>query len=155
EIDLICVNHPRSTTRVRCSNCDSPICVQCMQESAVGMKCPDCARVEYRRASGGKRRYAAGAIGLVAAALLGAATVIMFGRLNFLVAIVLGIAVGAVVKRIGRGLPGLGGAAASATICGLALGLLALGAPPGLLMNPAFLIPGLIATASAGFTASR
>ncbi|HEX2053629.1 MAG TPA: hypothetical protein VHJ78_07900 [Actinomycetota bacterium] len=154
EAELTCINHPRSSTRVRCSNCNSPICVRCMHESAVGMKCPSCARVEYRD-PGARRRYAAGAAGLVAAAVLGAGAAMLLGRLNFLVAIVLGVAVGAVVKKVGAGRPRLGGTAAAATGCGIALGLLALGAPFSLLFNPAFLFPALLGAGAAGLVAGR
>ncbi len=125
-----------------------------MHETPVGMKCPNCARVEYRH-PGGRRRYAAGAAGLVAAGLLGAAAVMVLGRLNFLVAIVLGAAVGVVVRKVGRGRAGLGGTAAAAAICGLALGILALGAPFPLLFSPLFLIPAAIAAGCAALVASR
>lgn len=154
DVELTCVNHPRAATRVRCSNCDRPICVRCMNESAVGMKCPECARVQYRDPQA-KRRYAAGAAGLVAAALLTAGVAMMLGRLGFLTAVLLGVAVGAVVKKVGAGRPGMGGTAGAAAICGVAMGLLALGAPFALLFTPSFLIPGAIAAGSAGLMASR
>ena len=154
ETELECVNHPRSATRVRCSSCDSPICVKCMNETPVGMKCPRCARVEYQK-RGDRRRYAAGAAGLISAGALGAVTVIGLGNLNFLVAILLGIVTGAVVRKVGRGRAGLGGTAALAAVFGLALGLLALGAPISLLFSPFFLIPGAVAAGSAALVASR
>lgn len=125
-----------------------------MTETPVGMKCPTCARVQYRKQSS-RRRYAAGIAGLAAAGLLGAASVMLLGRMNFLVAILLGVATGAVVKKVGRARAGLGGTAALAAVCGLALGLLALGAPVPLLFSPFFLIPGLIAAGSAALIASR
>lgn len=149
--DVTCVNHPRVATRVRCSACDDPICVDCMQQSAVGMKCPSCAKVQYRR-PGGKRRWMAGATGLALAAAAGFFT---GGRLGFLGAIVVGVLIGATVRTVGRKLPGIGGAAAAATICGLAMGLLALGAPIGYLLSPAFLFPGGMAALAAAFTAGR
>ena len=42
---MYCVNHPSVETRVTCSNCDDPICPDCMVFTPVGAKCPDCARV--------------------------------------------------------------------------------------------------------------
>src|ERR687892_1791588 len=39
-----CVNHPKVETRLTCSNCGDPICTRCMVATAVGQKCPRCAR---------------------------------------------------------------------------------------------------------------
>ena len=39
-----CYRHPRRETGLRCSDCDRPICVDCSIDSAVGQKCPECAR---------------------------------------------------------------------------------------------------------------
>jgi hypothetical protein len=155
DTELTCVNHPRSTTLVRCSNCNSPICVKCMQETPVGMKCPNCARVEFGKPKDIRRRYAAGASGLAAAAALGAAVVPMLGRFSPLIGVVVGLVVGAVVRSIGRRRAGLGGIAATATACGLALGFLVLGAPFPYLLSAPFLFPTLISAAAAGFVASR
>jgi hypothetical protein len=40
-----CVNHPQVETRVTCSACGDPICPDCMVYTAVGAKCPTCARM--------------------------------------------------------------------------------------------------------------
>lgn len=42
---MYCVNHPSVETRVTCSNCDKPVCPDCMVFTPVGAKCPECARV--------------------------------------------------------------------------------------------------------------
>lgn len=125
-----------------------------MHETPVGMKCPDCARVEFRK-SGGRRQYAAGAAGLLAATLIGYGAFSALGRVSFLVAIVLGAATGFVVQKAGNRRRGLGGTAALAAICGLAMAALALGAVPGFLASPMFLIPGGVAAAAAAFMATR
>jgi len=39
-----CYRHPDRETRVACSNCDRPICPECMTPSPVGMRCPECSR---------------------------------------------------------------------------------------------------------------
>ena len=39
-----CYRHPRRETGVRCSNCERPICPDCMTSTPVGMRCPECAR---------------------------------------------------------------------------------------------------------------
>lgn len=41
---LYCLRHPRTETRLRCASCGVPICVRCMVQTEVGMKCPDCVR---------------------------------------------------------------------------------------------------------------
>ena len=40
----ICYRHPNRETGVRCSNCERPICPDCMTSTPVGMRCPECAR---------------------------------------------------------------------------------------------------------------
>jgi hypothetical protein len=40
----VCYRHPGRETAVSCSNCDRPICPDCMVYSPVGIKCPECAR---------------------------------------------------------------------------------------------------------------
>ena len=43
-----CYRHPDRATRLSCSTCDKPICVDCSRDAAVGQKCPECARPEGR-----------------------------------------------------------------------------------------------------------
>ena len=44
----VCYRHPDRTTRLACSNCGRPICVECSRDAAVGQKCPDCSAPEGR-----------------------------------------------------------------------------------------------------------
>ena len=39
-----CYRHSNRETGVRCSNCERPICPDCMTSTQVGMRCPECAR---------------------------------------------------------------------------------------------------------------
>ncbi len=39
-----CYRHPGRETGVSCSNCERPICPDCMTTTPVGMRCPECAR---------------------------------------------------------------------------------------------------------------
>ena len=39
-----CYRHPSRETGVSCSNCDRPICPDCMTSTSVGMRCPECAK---------------------------------------------------------------------------------------------------------------
>lgn len=43
-----CYRHPDRPTRLACSTCGRPICVECSRDAAVGQKCPDCAAPEGR-----------------------------------------------------------------------------------------------------------
>jgi membrane associated rhomboid family serine protease len=38
-----CYRHPDRETRISCSSCERPICVECMRTASVGQKCPECA----------------------------------------------------------------------------------------------------------------
>lgn len=44
----VCYRHPDRPTRLRCSKCDRPICVECSHDAAVGQKCPECAKPHGR-----------------------------------------------------------------------------------------------------------
>lgn len=39
----VCYRHPDRPTRVSCTSCERPICVECMHSASVGQKCPECA----------------------------------------------------------------------------------------------------------------
>jgi membrane associated rhomboid family serine protease len=39
----VCYRHPNRETNVACSRCGRPICPECMHDSPVGMRCPECA----------------------------------------------------------------------------------------------------------------
>lgn len=39
-----CSRHPQTETRLRCTECESPICPKCMVMYEVGFKCPGCAK---------------------------------------------------------------------------------------------------------------
>ena len=39
----VCYRHPNRETKVQCSCCGRPICPECMYDSPVGMRCPECA----------------------------------------------------------------------------------------------------------------
>ena len=40
-----CARHPKNETKIRCGRCEETICPDCLVHSPVGMRCPDCARV--------------------------------------------------------------------------------------------------------------
>lgn len=39
-----CYRHPDRETGLRCTQCDNPICADCVRPAAVGQLCPECAR---------------------------------------------------------------------------------------------------------------
>lgn len=127
-----------------------------MRESAVGMKCPSCARPELRARIGETRRWLAGLAGLGTAALAGVLlTLVRLPFLGLLMPVLAGLVVGWVVRKTGRRRAGLGGAAMVATVCGLPLGALAIGVPFGSLLSGGFLIACALAAVCAGFVAGR
>lgn len=40
---VYCYRHPDRATRLSCTECGRPICVECSRDAAVGQKCPECA----------------------------------------------------------------------------------------------------------------
>jgi membrane associated rhomboid family serine protease len=57
----VCYRHPNRETGVSCSNCGRPICHDCMNFVAVGIKCPECAGSPSRpRATARRVRTSAG-----------------------------------------------------------------------------------------------
>ena len=53
-----CYRHPGTETAVKCSNCDRPICPECMVFAAVGIKCPECAEQPAQVKKAAKRTRA-------------------------------------------------------------------------------------------------
>lgn len=43
-----CYRHPDRVTRLSCTECGRPICVECSRDAAVGQKCPECAAPQGR-----------------------------------------------------------------------------------------------------------
>lgn len=43
-----CYRHPDRETRLACSNCERPVCVECARQAPVGQKCPECANPRGR-----------------------------------------------------------------------------------------------------------
>lgn len=41
--ETVCYRHKSRQTAVRCSNCERPICADCMRSTPVGFRCPECA----------------------------------------------------------------------------------------------------------------
>ncbi len=103
-----CQQHPSVETRLRCANCDTPICPRCATDAPVGMRCPDCARP---RRDGGLRRRpdqvarAAGVAvlgALVGGVVMGGVQVLLrFGGL--IAAYLVGLLLGRRVRRAARG----------------------------------------------------
>jgi predicted lipid-binding transport protein (Tim44 family) len=150
-----CVNHPGVETRLTCSNCGNPICTRCMVTTAVGQKCPSCAR-QPRAAKGtpppSQVARAFGA-GLAAAVAGGFLLLLLPFRGGILLAAVYGYLVGAAVRWAARRRihTQLGVAAAAAVVVGLGAVVALLGgaplAPQWLLL---YLVGGGVAFARAG-----
>lgn len=158
--ELFCINHPKRTTRIRCSSCDSPICVKCMRQSSVGMKCPVCASPPRRARMLGKPRHyiLGGSAGLLSAALAGAllfrARIGFFGLFG---SIILGFLVSSVVVRASAGQhhSGIQIAAGVCTAAGLAAGAVVAGLPVAALSRGPFVLSLLVAAGAAAFFAGR
>jgi len=104
---LRCARHPSVETYVSCSDCGKPICPDCMVQSAVGIKCRDCARLPRSARVALRPDRAARAIGaaFVGGGLIGTLLAYLgttgIGFLSFLVAYGVGVAMGRLVLRAG------------------------------------------------------
>jgi hypothetical protein len=152
-----CYRHPDRQTALRCSNCDRPICVDCVVQGPVGIKCPDCARTS--RAARGVVPTAKLVRGIVASAALAlvlgvALTIVHIPFLGIILAYAAGSAVGEVARRASGGYrdPMLGRAAALACVVGLLL-LPGLAIASGSSVNLQGLVWELIAAAFAAYAA--
>lgn len=127
-----CYRHSDRQTALRCKDCDRPICVDCAVQGAVGIKCPDCARVS--RAARGVVPTARLARGIVAGAAVALVLGVLLTSINLpFVGIILawlaGIGIGEATRRASGGYrdPLLARVAVVAALVGfLALPLLAL-----------------------------
>lgn len=155
-----CVNHPREATRVSCSACGAPICPRCMRPSAVGQKCPDCARAPRSARTLGKPLHYVRAIGAgLPAAIVGGLVlveviaIVRFGLI--ILSALLGFVIGRVVAWGAKGQtqPPFPAVAVGCAVGGIAIGI-ALRVPLAAFAGPNGLWFAL-ALAAAGWFAVR
>jgi hypothetical protein len=102
---LYCYNHPRRETGLRCTNCDRPICAECVRPAAVGQLCPECAKARrptnYKVSAGSLAISAAVALffGLVASIAAGLA-LSLIGFFSLYLAIFIGPMAGELLVRL-------------------------------------------------------
>jgi hypothetical protein len=128
-----CVNHPKVETRLTCSSCGDPICPRCMVATAVGQKCPRCARQSGRAKGTPEPALLARGFGVgLAAAVAGGFLLLAVPFASLLVSLLYGFLVGLAVSRAvhRRTHARLGLAAAAAVVVGLSLVVLLLGGNP-------------------------
>jgi hypothetical protein len=128
-----CVNHPKVETRLTCSSCGDPICTRCMVATAVGQKCPRCARQSGRAKGNPEPQLLARAFGAgLAVAALGGLLLLAVPFAGLLLALAHGFVVGAAVRWAARRRTHtwLGVAAAVAVLVGLGGLVLVLGGNP-------------------------
>jgi hypothetical protein len=98
-----CVNHPKVETRLTCSNCGDPICTRCMVTTAVGQKCPRCAKQSGRAKGNPEPQLLARAFGAgLAVATAAGILLVVTPFAGFLLAIAHGFVVGAAVRWAAR-----------------------------------------------------
>jgi predicted RNA-binding Zn-ribbon protein involved in translation (DUF1610 family) len=121
-----CARHPDAETLLTCVTCGTPICPDCMIETPVGMKCPECGRAPvpavYRigPAPLAWAMLASLALGTAAGALA-LALRLGIGLFLILLALPAGALVGAAAGRAAGGKRGPALAAAAAGACAVGL----------------------------------
>jgi hypothetical protein len=148
-----CVNHPKVETRLTCSSCGDPICPRCMVATAVGQKCPRCARQSGRAKGNPDAALLARAFGVgLAVAAGGGLVLLLVSVASLLLAAAHGFLVGAAVRWAARRRTHnrLGLVAAAAVVVGVGGVVLLLGGNPfAVRLLLAYAISGGIAFARA------
>ncbi len=151
-----CYRHPKRETRVTCATCGRPICTECMRQTAVGIKCPEDARLPRSARTGVMKpnqilkTLLAGAGVAVAGIPVAYVLLSLTGILTFLLAIAAGYGAGTLVFRVGgrNGGPLAVGTSVVATLVAFSPFLVPF------LLSGAFpigqLIPAIIAATAAG-----
>jgi hypothetical protein len=151
-----CYRHPKRETRVTCATCGRPICTECMRQTAVGIKCPEDARLPRGARTGVMKpnqilkTLLAGAGVAVAGIPVAYVLLSLAGILTFLLAIAVGYGSGTLVFRVGgrNGGPLAVGTSVVATLVAFSPFLVPF------LLSGAFpigqLIPAIIAAIAAG-----
>ena len=102
-----CYRHPKRETRVTCATCGRPICTECMRQTAVGIKCPEDARLPRSARTGVMKpdqilkTLLVGAGVAVAGIPVAYVLLSLAGILTFLLAVAAGYGVGTLVFRVG------------------------------------------------------
>jgi MFS family permease len=72
---VYCVNHPRTETLLRCNKCGRPVCIKCVQLTAVGYRCKQCLNIQQAG------YYTAASVDYAIAAMVGLITSIVGGAI--------------------------------------------------------------------------
>lgn len=75
----VCYRHPDRATRLACSECGKPICVECSHDAAVGQKCPECAKPDGRHRVVDARRTTGPRAGLTGAPVTAGILIVTIG----------------------------------------------------------------------------
>lgn len=92
-----CFYHPDRETRVTCGRCERPLCPDCVQHGATGVRCRDCITLSPReRGLANPRQIRNAALAALPTAAAGGLVLALSGWVSFLPSALLGLAVGAV-----------------------------------------------------------
>jgi membrane associated rhomboid family serine protease len=81
---MTCYRHPRVETGLTCSNCERPICTDCLVQGPVGHRCPECAGVPTGPRKTAERVQRAGQrapVGFVTTTLIAANVLVFVGQM--------------------------------------------------------------------------
>jgi len=91
-----CYRHSGRETNVSCSDCGRPICTDCMVYSAVGIKCPECAKLPRSAVVTLKPNRAARAVAaaFIGGLVMGFGVVLLQSALGLFFALLMGYLIG-------------------------------------------------------------
>lgn len=101
-----CYRHPDRETRITCATCGKPICTECMQQTAVGIKCPDDAKMPRSARTGVMKPHqmaktALAGLGVGAAGIFVVFAIFQIGFFSLLLSGVAGYFAGTLILRAG------------------------------------------------------
>ncbi len=99
--EMVCYRHPDRETRLRCNNCDRPMCVECAVKTPTGYRCKECVRGQQKIFNTAKPSdYVFGILIAGILAYLGGYITQIFGFFIFLIAPAIGMGIAEIVRRV-------------------------------------------------------
>lgn len=101
--EMVCYRHPDRETRLRCNQCDRPMCTECAVKTPTGYRCKECVRGHQKKFDTAEPTdYVFGIVIAAVLAYLGGFVTQFLGFFIFFVAPAIGIGIAEIVRMVIR-----------------------------------------------------